>query len=155
MAPTGSGAGGGAWRFWIDRGGIYTDLVGQAPDGSLVVRKVLSERGRRSVGIAFPADRLGAPGSDQAADPSDPAVAAIREVLGLAGGSEGCCGRNGLLRSDGRWQDQGSSAEVALQPGDVVVLETPGGGGWGEDPATADPAGEREDGLEGVAGAPW
>ena len=61
--------GGDGWRFWIDRGGTFTDLVGRAPDGALVVRKVLSERGT-SVG-------------EQAADP---AVAAIREVLGLAAG---------------------------------------------------------------------
>ena len=42
MAPSGSEGGRGGWRFWIDRGGTFTDLVGQAPDGSLVVRKVLS-----------------------------------------------------------------------------------------------------------------
>ncbi|MEI6615789.1 MAG: hydantoinase/oxoprolinase family protein, partial [Cyanobium sp. ELA507] len=61
MAPSGSEGGGGGWRFWIDRGGTFTDLVGQEPDGSLVVRKVLS-------------------------DSADPAVAAIREVLGLEAG---------------------------------------------------------------------
>jgi hypothetical protein len=36
----------GGWRFWIDRGCTFTDLVGQVPDGAYVVRKVLSERGR-------------------------------------------------------------------------------------------------------------
>ena len=30
------------WRFWVDRGGTFTDLVALAPDGCLVVRKVLS-----------------------------------------------------------------------------------------------------------------
>jgi N-methylhydantoinase B/oxoprolinase/acetone carboxylase alpha subunit/N-methylhydantoinase A/oxoprolinase/acetone carboxylase beta subunit len=70
MAPSGSEGGRGGWRFWIDRGGTFTDLVGQAPDGSLVVRKVLSERG----------------GVSALADPVDPAVAAIREVLGLQAG---------------------------------------------------------------------
>jgi len=66
MASSGSEGGPGGWRFWIDRGGTFTDLVGQAPDGALVVRKVLSER----VG----------PVAEGAA------VAAIREVLGLAAG---------------------------------------------------------------------
>ena len=31
------------WRFWIDRGGTFTDVVARAPDGELKVRKVLSE----------------------------------------------------------------------------------------------------------------
>jgi 5-oxoprolinase (ATP-hydrolysing) len=30
------------WEFWIDRGGTFTDVVGAAPDGSLVARKVPS-----------------------------------------------------------------------------------------------------------------
>jgi 5-oxoprolinase (ATP-hydrolysing) len=32
-----------AWDFWIDRGGTFTDIIGQRPDGSLVARKLLSE----------------------------------------------------------------------------------------------------------------
>ncbi len=36
-APTGQ------WQFWIDRGGTFTDIVAQRPDGSLVVHKLLSE----------------------------------------------------------------------------------------------------------------
>ena len=31
------------WRFWIDRGGTFTDVVARAPNGALKVRKVLSE----------------------------------------------------------------------------------------------------------------
>jgi len=31
------------WHFWIDRGGTFTDVVARAPDGSEVVRKLLSE----------------------------------------------------------------------------------------------------------------
>lgn len=27
------------WRFWVDRGGTFTDIVGAAPDGQLVVEK--------------------------------------------------------------------------------------------------------------------
>jgi 5-oxoprolinase (ATP-hydrolysing) len=33
----------GAWEFWIDRGGTFTDIVGRRPDGALVVHKLLSE----------------------------------------------------------------------------------------------------------------
>ncbi|MFI6897007.1 hydantoinase B/oxoprolinase family protein [Streptomyces sp. NPDC050256] len=32
----------GRWEFWIDRGGTFTDVVGRAPDGRLVTRKLLS-----------------------------------------------------------------------------------------------------------------
>jgi 5-oxoprolinase (ATP-hydrolysing) len=39
MQPVGEG-----WRFWIDRGGTFTDVVAQRPDGALVVRKLLSEK---------------------------------------------------------------------------------------------------------------
>ena len=48
------------WRFWVDRGGTFTDLVGLAPDGRLVVHKVLSEQ----PGVA-----------------GDPAVRAMQTVL--------------------------------------------------------------------------
>jgi len=44
--PTG-GNGAGKWRFWIDRGGTFTDVVARRPDGSLAALKLLSEdRGR-------------------------------------------------------------------------------------------------------------
>jgi 5-oxoprolinase (ATP-hydrolysing) len=88
MAPSGSEVGPGGWRFWIDRGGTFTDLVGQAPDGSLVVRKLLSEHGRSvAEGAAGgAADAAVGQRSAAAAHPTDPAVAAIREVLGLAAG---------------------------------------------------------------------
>ena len=31
------------WRFWIDRGGTFTDIVAQAPDGRIQTGKLLSE----------------------------------------------------------------------------------------------------------------
>ncbi len=37
------------WHFWVDRGGTFTDLVARAPDGRLLVHKLLSEQpGRRA-----------------------------------------------------------------------------------------------------------
>jgi 5-oxoprolinase (ATP-hydrolysing) len=82
-SPPARGAAGG-WRFWIDRGGTFTDLVGRAPDGSLVVRKVLSERPHPAAplpggGPGGEPDGQAGPGAD-----SDPTVAALRQVLGLA-----------------------------------------------------------------------
>ena len=37
------GMGDGAWEFWIDRGGTFTDVVAKAPDGQLITHKLLSE----------------------------------------------------------------------------------------------------------------
>ena len=31
------------WEFWIDRGGTFTDIVAQTPEGNLVSKKLLSE----------------------------------------------------------------------------------------------------------------
>jgi 5-oxoprolinase (ATP-hydrolysing) len=31
------------WRFWVDRGGTFTDVVAIAPDGALHRAKLLSE----------------------------------------------------------------------------------------------------------------
>ena len=53
------------WRFWIDRGGTFTDIVAQRPDGSLLLHKILSE----------------SPGQY-----TDAAVHGIRQLLGVAAG---------------------------------------------------------------------
>ncbi|GGE81829.1 hydantoinase B/oxoprolinase family protein [Sphingomonas prati] len=53
------------WRFWVDRGGTFTDIVARAPDGSIRTAKLLS------------------------ADPErydDAAVAGIRRLTGIADG---------------------------------------------------------------------
>ena len=52
-----------AWQVWIDRGGTFTDIVAQAPDGRLIQAKLLSEN----------------PGLYR-----DAALAGIRRVMGLA-----------------------------------------------------------------------
>ena len=35
------------WRFWIDRGGTFTDIVARAPDGALSTAKLLSDNPER------------------------------------------------------------------------------------------------------------
>ena len=50
------------WRFWIDRGGTFTDVVARRPNGELVVRKLLSEDPGRY---------------------DDAATQGVREILGL------------------------------------------------------------------------
>src|SRR5690349_2497654 len=56
----------GAWRFYIDRGGTFTDVVAEAPDGSLSSLKLLSE--------------------DERYD--DAALEGIRRCLGVQGGAD-------------------------------------------------------------------
>ncbi len=53
------------WHFWIDRGGTFTDVVARKPDGEIVTAKLLSEDPARS---------------------EDAAVAAIRQLTGIASG---------------------------------------------------------------------
>ena len=51
--------------------------------------------------------------------------------FGAAGGEPGACGRNYVVRADGRQEELGFVASTAMHPGDVFVIETPGGGGYG------------------------
>ncbi|MCL6505099.1 MAG: hydantoinase B/oxoprolinase family protein, partial [Pirellulales bacterium] len=50
---------------------------------------------------------------------------------GLAGGQPGALGRNTLLRASGETLNLPGCAQLEVQPGDVLVIETPGGGGYG------------------------
>ena len=50
---------------------------------------------------------------------------------GLAGGRPGACGRTSVLRADGRVEELPGKCNFRAHPGDVVRIETPGGGGWG------------------------
>jgi len=49
---------------------------------------------------------------------------------GLAGGSSGATGRNTLIRN-GRKRVLPSKVSLPVEEGDVLRIETPGGGGWG------------------------
>jgi 5-oxoprolinase (ATP-hydrolysing) len=51
---------------------------------------------------------------------------------GLHGGASGNLGRNALMRADGTVVELSGSVQIDVQPGDVLTVETPGGGGWGE-----------------------
>ncbi|WP_040697847.1 hydantoinase B/oxoprolinase family protein, partial [Nocardia vinacea] len=50
---------------------------------------------------------------------------------GMAGGAPGALGRNRIERADGTVQDLSGADSAHLEPGDVLVIETPGGGGYG------------------------
>jgi 5-oxoprolinase (ATP-hydrolysing) len=50
---------------------------------------------------------------------------------GMAGGGEGAPGRTTVTRADGSVETLASCATVQVAAGDVVTIETPGGGGFG------------------------
>jgi len=51
---------------------------------------------------------------------------------GMAGGEPGACGRNWVERVDGSRTEMSGTDAALMHPGDVFVLETPAGGGFGE-----------------------
>jgi N-methylhydantoinase B len=50
---------------------------------------------------------------------------------GLGGGSDGRPGQNWLLDAAGKRTDLPGKKSLTLEDGELVVIETPGGGGWG------------------------
>jgi N-methylhydantoinase B len=51
---------------------------------------------------------------------------------GLGGGKDGECGRNSVVHCNGKVEEVPGKASLTLGAGEVVVVETPGGGGWGK-----------------------
>jgi 5-oxoprolinase (ATP-hydrolysing) len=66
-------------------------------------------------------------------------VSSSRRVppYGLAGGLPGALGRNAIERADGTVEELPGVAQAAMRSGDVLVVETPGGGGYGAPAAGA------------------
>lgn len=52
--------------------------------------------------------------------------------FGLCDGENAKTGRNWVERKDGAIEELGATARMLLEEGDVVVIETPGGGGYGK-----------------------
>ncbi|MEU9342412.1 hydantoinase B/oxoprolinase family protein [Streptomyces sp. NPDC048278] len=75
---------------------------------------------------------------------------------GMAGGAPGALGANRVERADGTVTDLGGSDAADVGPDDVLVVETPGGGGYGRPaPGTRTPqrpqqAGEEKDDLRAI-----
>jgi 5-oxoprolinase (ATP-hydrolysing) len=62
--------------------------------------------------------------------------------FGLAGGAAGTPGMNSVERRDGRCEPLNGTAAVDMQAGDAFIIETPGGGGYGEPHRAAEQAGD-------------
>jgi 5-oxoprolinase (ATP-hydrolysing) len=53
-------------------------------------------------------------------------------AFGMAGGQPGCVGENSVERADGTVERLGHIGQTEMNPGDVFVIATPGGGGYGK-----------------------
>jgi 5-oxoprolinase (ATP-hydrolysing) len=58
--------------------------------------------------------------------------------FGQSGGAPGAPGKNWIERSDGSIETFGATHEAQMQPGDVFVIQTPGGGGFGRQEGDSD-----------------
>ncbi|MCA0452198.1 MAG: hydantoinase B/oxoprolinase family protein, partial [Proteobacteria bacterium] len=56
----------------------------------------------------------------------------IVEPFGANGGGNGKLGRNWVERANGTVEEKGATAQWDVKPGDMFVIETPGGGGYGK-----------------------
>jgi len=117
------------WLFSRDealsRNGVRTDRVCRRRAHHLEAAAEI-----RSTGVAFrlmPQSRIG-----DVSGPSSARGAKFWDVLASrAGGEPGQIGRNSVERADGTVEFLGGCAETMMRPGDVLVIETPGGGGYG------------------------
>jgi 5-oxoprolinase (ATP-hydrolysing) len=67
-------------------------------------------------------------------EPMTVAILANSRVVapfGVEGGQPGEVGKTYIQRSDGETENMGSCGQKAVQAGDAIVVETPGGGGFG------------------------
>ena len=68
-------------------------------------------------------------------EPMQAQILANRRKLpprGICRGGDAAAGRNWVERVDGTVEHLPATATVSMEVGDIFVIETPGGGGWGE-----------------------
>ncbi|MFH8661716.1 hypothetical protein [Streptomyces afghaniensis] len=114
------------WQFRVDRGGTFTDIVARRPDGRLLTHNLLSD--------------------SPALLERRPSIFARRiELSELL--YERVVEVDERIAADGTVTELGGSDSADVVTGDVLVIETPGGGGYG--PPSPDPhqAGEEIDDL--------
>ncbi|CAL5874894.1 uncharacterized protein PFLUO_LOCUS9196 [Penicillium psychrofluorescens] len=76
----------------------------------------------------------------------------VYHPYGLAGGGDAQCGQNIWVRRipkpDGRWEERhinmGAKNSAQMQPGERIIVRTPGGGGWGQPGDQSDIRNERD-----------
>ncbi|MFI6340419.1 hypothetical protein [Streptomyces sp. NPDC050535] len=153
------------WQFWVDRRGTFTDVVARRPEGGPLTRRPLSKNRVRYADAAVAgvwefreegADRSTSRGCSARTATSHstkrPSATAARAELRTEDVPEGRIRitRRARLRYDAT--DTALTVEIAgsdatdVGPGDVLVIETPGGG-YGPPPLDPHQAGEEFDDL--------
>jgi 5-oxoprolinase (ATP-hydrolysing) len=59
----------------------------------------------------------------------------------MAGGLPGKCGKNELIKTSGKLEPLAGKVERIVKSGETIIIETPGGGGYGP-PLKKDKLGE-------------
>jgi 5-oxoprolinase (ATP-hydrolysing) len=55
----------------------------------------------------------------------------VHAPFGMDGGAPGALGINSVIRANGSVEQLAHIGKTDMQPGDIFVVETPGGGGYG------------------------
>lgn len=143
--------GGDGWTYYETLGGGQgASIRGDAPSGvhvgmsntrntpievfelehPLRIRTYALRRGSGGAGVHRGGD--GVVREYEALQEIEASLISERRVYAPPGSEGGGCGRPGSNTVNG--QSVGGRAAVRLQPGDVLRVETPGGGGWGSPP---------------------
>ncbi|KAJ1536905.1 hypothetical protein HK096_006595 [Nowakowskiella sp. JEL0078] len=123
--------GSGAGPSWDGRSGVHTHMTNtRITDPEILERRypvLLRQFGLRSGGEGVIREL-------EFLETIDVSILSERRVFqpyGLEGGQPGQTGRNILVRADGREVSFGGKNATVVKKGDVIRIETPGGGGWG------------------------
>ena len=132
--------GSGAGPTWKGRSGVHTHCTNtRITDPEILERRypVLLREFSLRKGSGGKGKHKGGDGVIRELEPLRPLVMSIlseRRTLhpyGLAGGEEGACGRNLLVRKNGIVVNMGGRCSGNLMVGERLRIETPGGGGYG------------------------
>jgi 5-oxoprolinase (ATP-hydrolysing) len=141
--------GAGAGPTWDGRSGVHTHCTNtRITDPEILERRypVLLKQFSLRQGSGGQGKHKGGDGVVREIEPLRPLVMSIlseRRVLhpyGLAGGGDGACGRNLLLKKNGILVNMGGRCSGQIDVGEILRIETPGGGGYGaeNEPVTAE-----------------
>lgn len=140
--------GAGAGPGWDGQSGVHTNITNTRITDPEVFEKrypvILREFSIRKEtgGAGFYRGGDGCVRDIELTRPMQVSILSERRVIppyGMAGGCDGARGRNIWVRKDAkngteRYVSLGGRATTMMNPGDRIIVQTPGGGGYGKDP---------------------
>lgn len=140
--------GAGAGPGWDGQSGVHTNITNTRITDPEVFEKrypvILREFSVRKEtgGAGFYRGGDGCVRDIELTRPMQVSILSERRVIppyGMAGGCDGARGRNIWVRKDAkngteRYVSLGGRATTMMNPGDRIIVQTPGGGGYGKDP---------------------